>query len=197
MSSFAIGLTVLKASLEVDYGMGEHGSKLPPHVIMMQLKVSLHRGPRETPLTIFEQIFWATVPIYQSSLISTKASILFQYLRVFTQRNIRIACYCLIGFLATYGTWTILSAWLNCVPVEKFWNPSVPGYCMSKAGLWFSNAAVHIVTDIMIIVFPMPVLKRLNLPRKQKIAVMAVFALGTLYVLNQTSYIALNANLHK
>ncbi|RJE25273.1 integral membrane protein, partial [Aspergillus sclerotialis] len=146
---------------EVDYGMGEHGSKLPPHIITMQMKC-----------------FWATVPIYQTSLITAKASILFQYLRVFTTRGMRIACYCLIGFLTTYGTWTIVSAWLNCVPVAKFWDNSIEGYCLSKAGLWFSNSGIHILTDIMIIIYPMPALKKLKLPTRQKIAVMALFSLG-------------------
>lgn len=122
------------------------------------------------------------VPIYNSSLISTKASILFQYLRVFTMKKMRIACYCLIAFLFTYGAWAILSAWLNCIPVAKFWDDSIPGHCLNKKALWFSNSAIHILTDIMIIVYPMPVLKSLNLPRRQKIALMGIFSLGGLYV---------------
>lgn len=122
------------------------------------------------------------VPIYNSSLISTKASILFQYLRVFTMKKMRIACYCLIAFLFTYGAWAILSAWLNCIPAAKFWDDSIPGHCLNKKALWFSNSAIHILTDIMIIVYPMPALRSLNLPRRQKIALMGIFSLGGLYV---------------
>lgn len=92
----------------------------------------------------------------------------------------RIACYALIAFISIYGTWTFISAWLNCVPVAKFWKPSIDGYCLSKKGLWFSNSAIHILTDIMIIIYPMPALKSLNLPRRQKIAVMGIFSLGGL-----------------
>lgn len=91
-----------------------------------------------------------------------------------------MACNAMIGVLALYGTWTILSAWLNCIPVSKFWDDSVPGNCLSKEGLWFSNSAMHILTDVIILILPMPVLKSLQLPKKQKIALMGVFALGGL-----------------
>jgi hypothetical protein len=92
----------------------------------------------------------------------------------------RLACWGLIGFLGVYGTWTILSAWLNCLPLAKFWDDTVKGFCLDKKALWFSNSAIHIFTDILILVYPMPVLKNLQVPRRQKIALMAVFALGAL-----------------
>ncbi|KAF7590613.1 hypothetical protein BBP40_002608 [Aspergillus hancockii] len=122
--------------------------------------------------------FWATVPMYQASLITTKASILFQYKRVFSIPRMRFACLCLIGFLAVYGVWTFLTAWLTCVPVEKFWDNSIQGFCFNKKGLWFSNSAIHIFTDIAILFYPMPVLKSLQLPKRQKMALTGVFALG-------------------
>ena len=91
-----------------------------------------------------------------------------------------MVCYILIGFLAICGTWTFISAWLNCVPVAKFWNPAVPGQCLSKPGLWFSNAAMHIATDLAILVIPIPALVALNLPKRQKVALIVIFALGGL-----------------
>jgi hypothetical protein len=48
--------------------------------------------------------------------------------------------------------------------------------------LWFTFAATSIVTDLAIWLLPMPVLKSLQLPRKQKYSLMGVFALGGLYV---------------
>ncbi|KAJ5548171.1 hypothetical protein N7513_005405 [Penicillium frequentans] len=128
--------------------------------------------------------FWASVPIYQTSLISTKMSILLQYRRVFsTTPRMRLACNLLIGFLAIYGTWTIISAWANCVPLKKFWDPSVPGFCFNKEALWFSNSAIHILTDLLILIYPMPVIRSLQLPSRQKFALMGVFALGGFVVI--------------
>ncbi|KAJ5129587.1 uncharacterized protein N7515_005626 [Penicillium bovifimosum] len=146
---------------EVYHGMGEHYAVIPAAIYKTQMIC-----------------FWASVPIYQTSLISTKMSILLQYKRVFSMPHMRLACWLLIGFLGAYGSWTIASAWANCVPLAKFWDPSIPGFCFDKKALWFSNSAIHILTDILILIYPMPVLKSLQLPKKQKFALMAVFALG-------------------
>ncbi|KAJ5513391.1 hypothetical protein N7463_002943 [Penicillium fimorum] len=146
---------------EVYHGMGEHYTAIPASIFKAQM--------------IY---FWASVPIYQTSLISTKMSILLQYKRVFSTPRMRLACWLMIGVLGVYGTWTIISAWANCVPLAKFWDPTVPGFCFDKKALWFSNSAIHIITDIVILIYPMPVLKSLQLPSRQKFALMAVFALG-------------------
>lgn len=92
----------------------------------------------------------------------------------------RLACAIFLGFIVVYATWSVVSAWANCVPLAKFWDPTVPGFCFDKKALWFSNSAIHIFTDLLILLFPMPVLKSLQLPRKQKFALMGVFALGGL-----------------
>lgn len=113
-------------------------------------------------------------------------SILLQYRRVFSTPKMRLACNLLIAFLAVYGTWTIVSAWANCVPLAKFWDPTLPGFCFDKKALWFSNSAIHILTDILILVYPMPVLRSLQLPKRQKFALMGVFALGGLYAFTPT-----------
>ncbi|KAI9870835.1 MAG: hypothetical protein M1830_003747 [Pleopsidium flavum] len=44
--------------------------------------------------------------------------------------------------------------------------------------LWFSIFALRIATDLAIFALPMPVLASLQLPRKQKICLMLVFAVG-------------------
>lgn len=103
-----------------------------------------------------------------------------QYYRVFAAKVTRIASATMIVVLAIYGTWAVLSAFLNCIPVEKFWKPSVPGNCLSEKGLWFSNAAMHISTDVAIFLIPIPALSALQLPKRQKVAMAGIFALGGL-----------------
>lgn len=84
--------------------------------------------------------------------------------------------------VALYSTWAFVSGYLNCVPVAKFWDPSIPGHCLSFKGLWFFNASMNILTDVTLLVMPMPLLSQLQLPRMQKLALMGVFAVGILYV---------------
>jgi hypothetical protein len=103
-----------------------------------------------------------------------------QYKRIFAIKPIRRICTIIITVLVAWGIWTLASAIFLCVPVSKFWNPSQPGACMNKEAIWFSNAAVHILTDIVILILPIPVLNSLHLPRRQKYALMVVFAVGGL-----------------
>ena len=44
----------------------------------------------------------------------------------------------------------------------------------------FANAGMNIATDITIGLLPLPVLKQLQLPKRQRIALMWVFGLGGL-----------------
>ncbi|KAJ5794710.1 hypothetical protein N7457_001309 [Penicillium paradoxum] len=142
-------------------GMGMHLKDIPPHILERQMKA-----------------FWLTIPFYNAAVLCAKASILMQYLRVFPTRRMRIICWLMITILGVYGTWAVISAFFNCIPVAKFWDDSIKGYCLSKPGLWFSNASMHITTDFAILLIPIPALMAVELPRRQKFALMAMFALG-------------------
>ncbi|KAJ9210487.1 hypothetical protein DTO166G4_7954 [Paecilomyces variotii] len=146
---------------ETVYGMGVPGPQIPPSTLKMQM-----------------QNFWITVPMYNTAVICAKASILMQYFHVFPTRGMRIACSIMITVLAIYGTWAVLSGYLNCIPVAKFWDPTIPGYCIDMKALWFSNASMHIFTDIVILVMPLPALRSLDLPQRQRLALMGIFAVG-------------------
>ncbi|KAJ5098313.1 hypothetical protein N7532_005314 [Penicillium argentinense] len=148
------------------YKMGTHSSLLSPHILQQQLKC-----------------LWAAIPMYNASLAFTKFSILFQYIRIFPARSFRLACYIVMGIVATYSSWAIVSGYVNCVPVAKFWNHDLPGNCLSFEAVWFFNASMNIATDVTLLVLPMPFLVKLQLPRMQKIALMAVFAIGILVVI--------------
>lgn len=120
--------------------------------------------------------------MYNASLAFTKFSILFQYLRIFPGKPFRLACYAMMAIVATYSSWAIVSGFVNCVPVAKFWNKDLPGSCLDFEAIWFFNASMNIVTDIALLLLPMPLLSKLQLPRTQKIALMGVFAMGILVV---------------
>lgn len=162
-------------------GMGMHGAAIPAHILVKQMKVAYHRLilPPSSP-TNGVQAFWATIPFYNAAVLCAKATILMQYFRVFPTHRMRVICWTMIAVLATYGTWCVLSAFLNCVPVAKFWNPAIPGHCLSSPGLWFSNASMHIATDLAILIIPIPALAALDLPKRQKVALIVIFALGGL-----------------
>ncbi|KAJ6078813.1 hypothetical protein N7467_008566 [Penicillium canescens] len=162
---FALVYLALVAA-QLHYGMGIHSDLLPSNVLQQQLKC-----------------LWAAIPMYNASLAFTKFSILFQYLRIFPGRSFRFACYIMMAIVATYSTWAIISGYVNCVPVAKFWNHDLPGSCLSFEAVWFFNASMNIATDVSLLLLPMPLLSKLQLPRMQKLALMGVFAIGILVVI--------------
>ncbi|KAL4886330.1 hypothetical protein BJY04DRAFT_213857 [Aspergillus karnatakaensis] len=142
-------------------GMGMHLVDIPTPILIEQMKA-----------------FWITIPFYNAALLCAKASILMQYFRVFPSRRMRHTCWVMLGLLATYGSWAVLSGFLNCIPVARFWDPTIKGSCLSSKGLWFSNASMHITTDLAILIIPIPALAALELPMKQRVALISIFALG-------------------
>ncbi|KAJ5947522.1 hypothetical protein N7466_000537 [Penicillium verhagenii] len=147
--------------IEATSGMGMHLKDIPPAILERQMKA-----------------FWLTIPFYNAAVLCAKASILMQYFRVFPTHRMRVVCWIMITILAIYGTWAVFSAFLNCIPVAKFWDDSIAGFCLNKPGLWFSNASMHITTDLVILIIPIPALIAIEIPRRQKAALMILFGLG-------------------
>ncbi|KAF2874427.1 hypothetical protein BDV95DRAFT_566165 [Massariosphaeria phaeospora] len=155
----SVGLTICIA-IQVQNGMGRRLKELAHNEISNSLKA-----------------FWASLIVYYLSLGLTKISILVQYRRVFTTRTFQIVCWCTMAGVGIYSVWTIFGSIFACVPVRAFW-AQMPAKCIDHFAMWFANAAVNIVTDFTIIMLPMPVIRGLNLARRQKQLLVGVFAIG-------------------
>lgn len=129
----------------------------------------------------FTQWFWLSIIFYNIGLGLTKISIIMQYLRIFaTTQAMRYATLGTLAFTVLYALEAILLSVFSCTPVNFFWIRTSAGHCVNFKALWFSHAALNIFSDVLIISLPMPVIKGLNIPTKQKFALMAIFALGAL-----------------
>ncbi|KAL3421569.1 hypothetical protein PVAG01_08015 [Phlyctema vagabunda] len=151
---------------QVKYGLGKHNDQLTPED---QIKMLKH--------------LWINIVFYNASLGLTKTSILLQYLRVFVGTRIRFACWFSIGVVFCYAMWAIFSNLFACTPIAFTWDKSLHGHCIERKFLWLFNASFNIISDVVILVLPMPVLSSLKLPRKQKFVLMAIFAAGGLVCL--------------
>lgn len=101
------------------------------------------------------------------------------YLRLFPLRTYQIILYTVLIFVIITGLWMVFASFFMCIPIRGAWDISSPHNCIPKEVLWSLNAALQIITDMTIVILPMPLLAKLQLPRKQKIALILVFALGT------------------
>ncbi|KAK0734529.1 hypothetical protein B0T26DRAFT_670816 [Lasiosphaeria miniovina] len=128
-----------------------------------------------------EKAAWYGILFYTLSLVFTRISILLLYRRIFTYSWTKKAIQVVLTLVIAIGIWLVASVCTACVPLEAFWNWGLfytqPVFCQPP-NLWWGNAALHIVCDLVIMTLPLPVLSSLKLPRRQKIALIGVFALG-------------------
>ncbi|KAK8018957.1 hypothetical protein PG991_008147 [Apiospora marii] len=64
------------------------------------------------------------------------------------------------------------------LPGGQVLEPSLPGTCVDQLAVWYVMAGVNIITDFAIFIIPLPVIKSLQLPTKQKMLLVVVFGLG-------------------
>ena len=120
---------------------------------------------------------------YKASINLTKCSILLLYLRLFERvRWLRWTCRFLITCVALYCAASVLVTIFQCTPIEKAFNKTLPGHCIDNGHFWYANAGFSIATDIVIYVIPMPLVHRLQIPWPQRVALMAVFAMGSFII---------------
>ncbi|OQE29869.1 hypothetical protein PENSTE_c002G07906 [Penicillium steckii] len=124
---------------------------------------------------------WLSIPFYNAALILAKISATLFLTSIFRLRRFLITSYILIGFLVIAGLWMVISGFVFCVPVSTFWSGDkslTRSKCLPEGPVWFTNAGIHIVTDIIILILPMPVLYRLQLDKRLRVGIMLIFGVG-------------------
>ena len=156
---------------------------LKQHILTYSPEINFGMNTAHADTEKVNKAFWASVWTYNLALTFTKVSIAVSYFRIFIQKKLRLLCWGVLTFCALFGAWTIIGMVFVCVPISKAWTTMAlygSEYCMNRYIAWFVNAAINMVVDLVLILLPMPVLKGLNMPLRQKVALMFVFALGTL-----------------
>ncbi|KAF2276602.1 uncharacterized protein EI97DRAFT_45390 [Westerdykella ornata] len=110
-----------------------------------------------------------------------KASILLFYNGIFSRiRSFRIAVHIMLGIVAA---WVISHTFANiflCWPVTVLIEPYFGNKCINAGEIWLSNLYTDIIVDVAILIMPIPMVLRLQLPWAQKLGIIGVFMLGTL-----------------
>ncbi|KAI9758662.1 MAG: hypothetical protein M4579_002910 [Chaenotheca gracillima] len=114
-----------------------------------------------------------------------KLSILFFYERVFAiERRVLILLRCLEAFILCWVVATIIASIFECTPVSYFWTrvKLAPGSCVDLTSLAASQAALNVATDVLIYIFPIPIVWKLHISKRKKIGVIIVFLSGAVVV---------------
>ena len=111
--------------------------------------------------------------------MATKSSILILYLRLSRNAHklLRVASWVTLAVVNIAGLVLTFFNVFQCIPVSQVFAPV--GTCIPLITLYLASVPVNVITDIAILVLPIPVLTSMQLPRKQKIILIATFGLGT------------------
>lgn len=80
--------------------------------------------------------------------------------------------------------WTVSFFFANlftCYPITPFIEAFYGNNCVDGLALWYAMAISDIIIDVIILVMPIPMVLRLQLPWKQRLGVLVMFLLGATY----------------
>ena len=109
-----------------------------------------------------------------------KASILALCMRIFSIRKFRIVSQILLGVV---GAWTIsffFASLFQCYPITPLVEFFYGKKCVNTLQLYYAGAYSDVILDFIILLLPIPMVLTLQLPWKQKVAVLCIFLLGAL-----------------
>ncbi|KAJ4369664.1 hypothetical protein N0V83_005426 [Neocucurbitaria cava] len=157
-------VTAVFQILQVNAGNGKH-------VMFVSFPVGVE--------DILRNLFWSII-FYNASLMFTKVSILLQYGRIFTLREMRIPLHIITGICVAWGISSIFVSIFMCVPVRAYWKilEQATARCSDNKTLWYTCASINIMTDLMVAILPVRVIWSLQIAIRPKIALLCILTIG-------------------
>ena len=119
---------------------------------------------------------------YTFAVPTVKISILLFYRRIFVTRSFQIASLVLIMCCVAWFIAIFMLDIFQCTPVQRQWDRTIEGSCVNDRLSFVSNGIFNILIDFATLLLPMPVIWKLHRSWQDRIALMGIFALGSLYV---------------
>jgi hypothetical protein len=159
---------VIKAELKLS-GIGYHIAYLKatnPNLIILERKFRLMQA--------YIYVVIANLP---------KISILILYRRLFAPTILRLISTAMIWVLAVVIVVKILLVSFVCRPFAANWNQDIPGSkCLNMQSVSSLSTLPNIITDVVMLLLPVPVIWSLHTKLITKIQLTFTFALGSLLV---------------
>lgn len=158
---FSLAFTV-NVCTQTKFGLGKHIADLPP----------------TTNFSASLELFYYGEATYYITVSLTKMSILFLYLRLIPHRIYKMINWGMMVFVALTAFTCVVAGIFQCSPIRRAWHPEIEGTCFNQVALYLANAGLNIGQDLIIYILPVKTLWQLQLPKKQRIALVIVFVIG-------------------
>jgi hypothetical protein len=131
-------------------------------------------------LTTFAKLQISNILSLALAIALAKIVILNLFLRIFHQKPYRIATFIVMGIQVAAMLVVVIVGVTQCTPLAYTWEPQKHpnGHCIDKNTFWRWGNFPQLVTDVAILVLPIPALWQLKLSAKDKIGVIVTFCTG-------------------
>ena len=116
--------------------------------------------------------------MYTSSLTLVKLSIIATYHRIFPTIVLRRVLYVLAAVILAVWIVNIFTTIFQCKPISGAWNFDIAPKCISVMKVYYFSTAFSILTDVLLVVVPLPLFWKLKLPVREKWIITVLFGLG-------------------
>ncbi|KAI6784065.1 uncharacterized protein J7T54_004611 [Emericellopsis cladophorae] len=150
----------------VQHGMGQHYE-------------AFDKLGTENKIAYF-QIVWLSSIFYNACLGFIKISVLALYKRLGDARLTKLSMI-MIGVICCQAGGNVLACIFQCAPVQAAYDVTIlpeDKKCININAFYLANAAVNILTDVMTYTLPIPLIIKIQLPRRQKIGLGVILSLG-------------------
>ncbi|MCJ1280973.1 hypothetical protein MMC26_000291 [Xylographa opegraphella] len=122
--------------------------------------------------------FVIETPVWGAANTLVKISILHLYVTIFPSPTFRKICYTMMAVSTLYFISILLETFLLCMPFVYNWNKMIEGTCGNQTLALLMIGAANLIIDAIIVVLPLPLLWRLQLPIWKKVGLVIMFSLG-------------------
>lgn len=134
-------------------------------------------------LTAHDKTVYVTMVMYGPAAFLTKLSLLWIMTRVFNPyRKAVIFIYAFLGIMLAYYIPAVIVKIRICKPISTFWNPDNGGTCLDQTAIILADAVVSVVSDLIVLILPLPLTLSLQMPTNRKMRVMGMLGAGGLAV---------------
>jgi hypothetical protein len=65
-----------------------------------------------------------------------------------------------------------------CTPIDLFWEPNIEGTCLNEHIIFIADTVMSVVSDMVVLALPVPLLWSLQMPVKKKLKIAALLGAG-------------------
>ncbi|KAI1399572.1 hypothetical protein F4819DRAFT_497905 [Hypoxylon fuscum] len=121
-----------------------------------------------------------TSELYVLGLCGFKTALCFVYLQLFgVYARFRWMCYGTLFFTWSYLFCNMMTEFFGCHPIEKKWQPDLPGVCINSSAAASFYGACNMATDLVIAIMPLTMIWKLQIAtRQQKVGLSLILSCG-------------------